>query len=105
MAEARFIDTPGVAPDERATDRPSLAAAIDRSPVAALEPKMAALDTVLTGIHVGRSAARAHLHALSATDSDDAPLCARQGDNVDIEILEWIVSHARGKRPLTRSSH
>jgi hypothetical protein len=102
MAEARSIDTPVPAPDEPA-GLPSLVAAIDRSPIAAPEPKMAAFNTVLTGVDVRPPGAPANLHVSPATD--DARLCARQGDNVDIEILEWIVSHVRRKRHLTRSSH
>ena len=98
MAEARSTDTLRVTPDEPATDLPSLAAAIDRSPIAGLEPKMAALNTVLASIDVGRSTARAHVRVLPATDSGDASPCAWQDDSVDIEILEWIAAHGRGKR-------
>ena len=97
MAEARSIDTFVVAPDERASDLSRLTAAIDRSSIAALKPNMGALGAARVGVDAGRSAARA--------SGEHADSWARQDDDVDIEILEWIVSHARGKRRLTRSSH
>jgi hypothetical protein len=81
MAEARSSD----APARRTADLLSFLVAIDRSPITFSEPMISALD--------------------AASGADQAMLHALHADNVDSEILEWIIAHARGKRHLTRSSH
>jgi hypothetical protein len=82
MAEARSGGIPGTAPDKQTIDLPRLLA--NRLAISAPEPATASADT--------------------APDNDLRTACA-PADNIDIEILEWIVSHARRKRHPTRSSH